>query len=366
MIIKLNTSDRQQLDKLIEMKYCNILAADLYNEYLTNYFDSITQEDISKLTKKYSMDESFFNAFMTKLEIPNNDKTFKALNENNKIHKMRCLDDMINGYKNNLYYRNIDIKSTSFNNWHLNKQFYLSYEAFVYDEIIDDENNYYSEHTPFGFFTKKLFYPSIIHKNCIWMCITPHEINTMRKPIEDCKGNVLVLGAGLLYFPYMISKKKDISNITIIENDKNVIKILEENILPQFGFKKINIICEDAYNYLDNNDLSLFDNVFIDIYHDAFDGLDTYLKILKYDEKYPSTSFIFWIEKSILLLLRRYVISIIEDSLYQNNSDSDEDSIIYKNVKKYLRTYEFSSYEEIYDFLSIKNLKNLAKKISLC
>ena len=51
------------------------------------------------------------------------------------------------------------------------------------------------------------------------MSIIPNEIETMKEAIETVKGNVLVYGLGLGYFPYMISLKNDVNKITIIEKE---------------------------------------------------------------------------------------------------------------------------------------------------
>ena len=55
------------------------------------------------------------------------------------------------------------------------------------------------------------------------MSTIPHEINTMKKDIDIVKNNVLVLGLGIGYFSYLISNKASVKNITILENDEEII-----------------------------------------------------------------------------------------------------------------------------------------------
>ena len=62
------------------------------------------------------------------------------------------------------------------------------------------------------------------------MSLNPNEIETMKPFINKGHGNVLVLGLGMGYVPFMMALKDDVRHITIIEKDKNII-----------GVKKISI-----------------------------------------------------------------------------------------------------------------------------
>lgn len=46
-----------------------------------------------------------------------------------------------------------------------------------------------------------------------------------------------------------------------------------------------------------------YDFVFTDLWHDVSDGIDMYLEMKKYEEQSPDTTFMYWIEKSILCYL---------------------------------------------------------------
>ena len=56
-----------------------------------------------------------------------------------------------------------------------------------------------------------------------------------------------------------------------------------------------------------------FDYVFADLWHDASDGLEMYRKLKKYEILAPSTEFDYWIEPSLLSLLRHIVYRRITD-----------------------------------------------------
>ena len=132
------------------------------------------------------------------------------------------------------------------------------------------------------------------------MSITPNEVNTMEEDINNSFGNILVVGLGLGYFPYMSHLKKDVLSIDIIEIDKDIISLFKNEILDQFEYKsKINIINSDVYDYFSSNDLSKYDYIYIDIWHDVSDGMKHYLRLKEYEKKYPNVKFRYWIYDTI-------------------------------------------------------------------
>ena len=99
----------------------------------------------------------------------------------------------------------------------------------------------------------------------------------------------------------MVSLKNNVESVTIVEKDQNVINLFNKHILPLFKTKaKINIINMDAYDFLEkvmkDGD---YDFVFVDIYHDAKDGLEVYKKISTYEKKFKNTTFSYWIKKTL-------------------------------------------------------------------
>lgn len=196
-----------------------------------------------------------------------------------------------NEYKENPYYQNIRIPNKKINNIELGYSTYKPYELFVQDDFIKKDGRIIPQ---LGYFKEEYNYPCIKENDNIWMLITPNEINTMKDPINNAKGKVLTFGLGLGYFPYMVSNKKEVESVTIIENNKDVIEVFKNEILPQFPNKdKINIIEEDAYKYKVDG----YDYVFIDIYHDVSDGIDAYIYFKLREKK--NIKYDYWIEKTI-------------------------------------------------------------------
>ena len=151
-----------------------------------------------------------------------------------------------------------------------------------------------------GFFDREVSFPTIYQKNIPWMSVCPSEINSMRKHISAAHGKVLVLGLGLGYYPFMISRKDSVEEIVIIELQKTIVDIFNTHILPHFEHKsKIKVITADAVEYLDGVNDGDYDFCFADIWEGAVDGAEAYLKIRPHEKRLPRTEFAYWIEDQI-------------------------------------------------------------------
>lgn len=210
-------------------------------------------------------------------------------------------------YINNPYYQNIKFKKIKKNHWEITYLTYEPYELFVCNDLT--VNSDYQEFPNIGYFDQPFTYLAVLENNREWMTLTPNEIETMKMAINQAKGKVITFGLGLGYFAYMVSLKESVKKITIIEKDATVIELFVNNILPFFKYaNKIEIINTDAFVYLQkqmSNDQ--FDFAFVDLWHDVSDGVELYLKVKKYEERYNNTKFMYWIEESIISYLRWYL-----------------------------------------------------------
>ena len=355
MKISLNSQDKSRFAELLQVKEHNICAAEIYIEYLNNHYNDIT----------FASDEKdYYKRFLSCLEIDEKDKDFQVINKTTKIENITKLDPK--DFECDSYYKLIkNIKGKDEDIRFLTLQ-YNAYEGFVFDEL--EIGNNYSEHTPLGYFEKDFVYPAIIKDERIWMSIIPHEINTMKEPIKRAHGNVLVLGLGLGYYLFHILEKKEVKSVDVVEFDKNVISLFNKHLIGLFPHKeKINIIYDDAIKYLANNNKK-YDYIFSDIWHNVADGEGLYLKLKANENKYPDTEFDYWIETSILSMLRRQTTTVIEEVL---NGSTEKDYLKAKNendkiinkIYFYLKDKEITSFEDIINLLSEQSLKEMAKHL---
>lgn len=255
--------------------------------YLNNYSDYITKEMIDNIKKEFDFNdlESFKIILTSLLEITDKE----LIHEFDKI--VFELDK--NKYEDNLYYKNISFKNIKSNKWSFRYESYKPYEAFVFNDLRKINDKLYP---CIGYFKEEYKYPAVLENNREWMLITPNEIETMEKPINEATGNVLTYGLGLGYYAYMVSMKEDVKTVTIVEKDKEIIELFNKYILPQFRFKdKIRIINMDAFEYFKKN--IYYDFVFVDIWHDPSDGIDLYLKFKNLEKK--NIKYSYWIEDTI-------------------------------------------------------------------
>lgn len=255
--------------------------------YLNNYSDYITKEMIDNIKKEFGFNdlESFKIIITSLLEITDKE----LIHEFDKI--VFELDK--NKYEDNLYYKNISFKNIKSNKWSFRYESYKAYEAFVFNDLRKINDKLYP---CIGYFKEEYKYPAVLENNREWMLITPNEIETMEKPINEATGNVLTYGLGLGYYAYMVSMKEDVKTVKIVEKDKEIIELFNKYILPQFRFKdKIRIINMDAFEYFKKN--IYYDFVFVDIWHDPSDGIDLYLKFKSLEKK--NIKYSYWIEDTI-------------------------------------------------------------------
>ena len=123
----------------------------------------------------------------------------------------------------------------------------------------------------------------------------------MREGIKKARGKVATYGLGLGYFPYMTSIMEEVTDVTVVERDENVIDIFKRFILPQFPHpEKVNVVCADAFEYAEKvAPKENFDYIYIDIWHDPSDGVEMYKRFKELEKLCPDTSFEYWIEKTM-------------------------------------------------------------------
>ena len=350
MIFELSKTELEKCKKLLKVKEFNIEAAEFYNDYLTNNFREIS-------TAK--SEAEWFEKF-NKLEQVNNKVIANC--KMNKISKLNT-----NTFLNDSYYKKIGQIKASEGDWKFSTYSYAPYEGFVSDELVIDQETF-AEHTPISYFENEFPFFAVTQKDEIWMSIIPHEINTMKKPIENAHGDVLVLGLGLGYYVFNIASKKNVTSITVIENDRKIINLFIKYLLPKFPNQdKIEIVFGDAISFVKDSPRK-YDYVFADIWHNVGDGEILYLK-LKAKEKYRlGIKFDYWIETSILAMLRRQTLTIFEEWLEGFTEDDyrqsrNENDTIINKIYFHHKNTQIKNFNDLHQILTDDSLKLMASKL---
>ncbi len=173
---------------------------------------------------------------------------------------------------------------------------YVSYEMF---QMYHEERPQIS---PFatadiGFFEKPVTFPVLEEDGRVWMSVVHSEIASMAAGIAAAHGRVVTFGLGLGYYAFMAAAKDDVSHVTVIERNPDVIALFETYILPQFPFaEKIEIIEADAFQFLEETEDGAYDFGYADFWEGTEDGTLLYLKFLRKAKRFAKTKFAYWIE----------------------------------------------------------------------
>ncbi|MCD8203856.1 MAG: hypothetical protein LUB56_01880 [Coprobacillus sp.] len=357
MKITLSKKDIEEFNKLVDTKEVNLSVADMLNEmYADGFyidFDGIEDENES---------DYVYETMMDYYQIDLEDEENNSLAEHyfhEQLHKKN-----VSEYEGNPYNK-LAIPEVKKGNLELKYLHYEPYEPFPLDEIKVNKDHYYEELSQIGYFDKEYRYLALIDKDVIWMSINPNEIETMKAMIEEANGNVLICGLGLGYLAYMLSLKDEVKSVVILENNKDIISIFNENIYPLLKTKsKIKILYQDAFVYLKEEAISKkYNYVYVDLWHDANEGLPMYLRLLPIEEKCKNVVFHYWLEPSMIALARRCLITLLFEQINKLDVDYSKHEnftdILINNLYTYLLDKEISSYRDIDEMLSDEEIKKL-------
>ena len=340
--------NKKDLKNLLLDKNMNIAAADaLFNFCFYSAKDPINKDRYLEEVKNYlelnlSIDEDRY--FYESRIVP-------------AIKPIKVMD-----YEDNYYHKNIKPVPYKTKGYELTYLMIKPYQALPYDDIGIDAN--FVEVSRIGYFEEEFKYLAVLKDDVVWMSTDPNEINTMRKDINDSHGRVLAFGLGLGYFPIMCAIKDDVKEVVILEKDQTIIDIFIKHILPLFEFKaKIKVVHDDAFNYVEKGLHKEFNYLFIDIWHNPEDGLPLYLRFKKMLKNYKG-EVRYWLEKSILAMYRRCLLTIFEEDMMgytKKNylkSENEYDQIVNDLYFK-TENMSFSSMEDVKEILQDKGLLKL-------
>ncbi len=152
-----------------------------------------------------------------------------------------------------------------------------------------------------GFFEKPVTFPVLEEDGRVWMSVVHSEIASMAAGIAAAHGRVVTFGLGLGYYAFMAAAKDDVSHVTVIEKNPDVIALFETYILPQFPFaEKIEIIEADAFQFLEETEDGAYDFGYADFWEGTEDGTLLYLKFLQKAKQFVKTKFAYWIESAFI------------------------------------------------------------------
>ena len=320
MVIKNESSLRKELQNIIDINATNMNVADmLMNAF--SYTDIIDPNEVKQYIKEgWDEKEAILEILYDFYQLDKNNEDNQKIMDSYILNNLKCLNS--DDYLSNPYAKAIS-KTGKNGRYALRYINYYPYQLFAYDDIKVDG---YKENSRIGYFKEKFSYLALTEGNNIWMSLNPNEIETMKPFIQRGRGNVLVLGLGMGYVPFMLAGKNCVRSVTIIEKDQNIIDLFNSLIWPNFQNKeKIRIIKDDAIKYTKNNQKEgRWDYIFADLWHDPEDGLELFVDLKKINPNIDC-----WLNDSMYALLRRCMITLLEETI---NGSKEED---YRHAKTY-------------------------------
>lgn len=351
MIIKNNPVLEKELKKIIDINATNMNVADMLMTAFS-YTDIIDENDIKQYIKEgWDEKDAILEVLYDFFQLDSKNEENQTVMDSYILRNLKCLNPK--DYLSNPYVKAIGQtgKNKKYALRYIN---YYPYQLFAFDDIKIDG---YQENSQIGYFKQKFSYLALTEGNNIWMSLNPNEIETMKPFIDKGKGNVLVLGLGMGYVPYMLAIKDSVKSITIIEKDQNIIDLFNDLIWPKFANKeKIKIIKDDAVLYVKKQKEATYDYIFADLWHEPEDGLSLFVELKKINPAIDC-----WLNDSMYALLRRCMVTLIEETL---NGSKEED---YRFSKTYTDKVINTFYAKTKNLLVEKkeDLDNLLKDESL-
>lgn len=345
MNIANNKELKQQIRNIIDINNINMNVADMLMSIFM-YTDAIDIDEVKQYIKEgHSMNEAVLNVLYDAWGLDKDNEDNQEVMEEYILKNLKCLDPK--EYLNNQYAKAIKASGRN-GKYALRYIDYQPYQLFAYDDI---KMNGYKEHSQIGYFNQKFSYLALTEGNNIWMSLNPNEIETMKPFINKGKGNVLVLGLGMGYVPFMLSLKNCVSKVTIVEKDQDIIDLFNKFIHPSFPNKeKTKIIKGDAIEFMKKQED--YDYIFADLWHDPEDGLPLFVSLKKINPNIDC-----WLDTSMYALLRRCMITLLEETL---NGSKEED---YRFAKTYTDKVINTFYQKTKN-LSIERLSDLDDLLS--
>ena len=352
MIISQNKALIKSIQSIIDQNAINMNVADMLMGAFS-YVDLINSEEVKQYIKEgHQENEAILQILYSFYGLDDSIKENQEIMGEYFLNNLKKLKP--NEYLNNPYALKVK-KGGRKNKYSLKYLNYEPYQLFAYDDI---KMNGYKEYSQIGYFDQKFSYLALTEGNNVWMSLNPNEIETMKPYIDKGKGDVLVLGLGMGYVPFMLARKKEVKNVIIVEKDKEIIDLFKSLIFPFFDHKeKIVVIEGDAIKYLQNSEKKpRFDYIFADLWHDPEDGLPLFLALKKINKNIDC-----WLEVSMFALLRRCMITLLEEQLsgYQEEAYKHAKTYTDKIINKYYektKNLPVDSEEDLAKLLKDENL----------
>lgn len=242
---------------------------------------------------------------------------------------------------------------------------FRSYEKnrlFHYGEPVEKE---YADILQLAWFSEDVRYPYITRNGNYFDSISADTILSAQSLIRPVSRNVLILGCGIGYLPYLIHCKESVSSVTVIEKDPEIADLFQNRILPQFDHPdQIRMIQTDPYAYLKNPDQD-YQWIINNLYNDSMNGVFSYLSMKKLEFLHKHAKYAYWIEGSILSNLKSAMLILVMSAAFSDQmedhllSDEEQGREIVNALQPFTDTLHIHTSSQLKQLFSNRNLKKI-------
>lgn len=278
----------------------NNLIMTLTADFLTNHADAIDSKDIGALSKEFSMDmeEAYRLLFAGCIGLDAyENRMHREIVFNDFPRMIRKIDS--SAYEKDEYLMRLSGVSGRTGNVTIESVSIKPFEAFVAGDIREYDDG--AVLPQIGWMEKAFSCPAVKEDGRIWMTVMPNEIETIYPVAKKAHGRVLSFGLGLGYFQFHALRNPLVESVTVVEKNERVIDAFQKFLLAHFPKdKKLNILSGDAFQMAPRlYESKKYDFAFSDIWHDAGDGKDMYVKLKQMEKFNKDMEYAYWIEDTL-------------------------------------------------------------------
>lgn len=220
-----------------------------------------------------------------------------------------------------------------------------------------------------GYFRENVNYPYITKNGEYFASISAHDISEGKQLVSVLSGNVLITGLSIGYLAYLAHLKESVKQVTIVEEDEDVIDLFHDEILEQFDdLSKITVIHSNVDTFM-NEWKDKYDCVLVSHYKDSMDGVFEYLNMKKIEKAHKKCKFVYLIEGSILSNIKSALLMMCmaessdeRNELYQKLFEDEESSRILNVLQPYFEDYSIENVKTLQKLFVNSELKKMFKK----
>ncbi len=212
-------------------------------------------------------------------------------------------------------------------------------------------------------------YPAVtLTKENRTLSLDPYVMFTHADYISRATGKVLILGLNLGYVVNSVASKDNVSKVTVVESDHNLIELYKTYVLPKIKAKdRIEVIEADVVEYLQTLNDEKYDYILNDLKSRNLD-LKDYLKIKEISHKFKHSAIEHYAEIEYAFDLSFHLLKLVENSIEKlpkamlKKSKEIDDQKLYELLKQ---KYDSFQINEPFDLDLLLNVQSIIMQLTI-